>query len=358
MKETLENTYGICVSGDALVADARTGRRYRLEELGEVSDLVVQGVDEEWRPAQGRVLRWIDNGVKLVYRLTLRSGAQIKMTEDHLLLTAEGWRPLGDLRAGDFIATPPFLFGPNDASAPSIDRNKLRLLAYLIADGSLTSGTSSDFVSKNQALIEEYARCLGSFDNVRPDYLTQICGVTRIGVAKNNVEDYHAPNSVLAWLRDLGLKHSAGSKQCGLSSYEKFVTTFVFELGHDDIAFFLASLWDCDGYMGRRLCHYRTISRDLAVDVQTLLLRLGIHSTIYRAKYAIHRAVKDAPGTRESYQVTVYDTARLAELLGPHLVSEKQLVACGGRKHPTIARAPFLAEVDGASSLSHRALVA
>src|SRR5215468_2311804 len=223
MKETLENTYGICVSGDAMVADARTGRRYRLDELGEVSDLVVQGVDEEWRPAQGRVLRWIDNGVKLVYRLTLRSGAQIKMTADHLLLTAEGWRPLCDLRPGDFVATPPFLFGPNGDSASTVDRDKLR--------------------------------------------------------------------------------------------------SFVFELSHSDIAFFVAYLWDCDGYMGRRLCHYRTISRQLARDVQTLLLRLGSHSTTYRAKYAIHRAVKGAPGTRESYQVTVYDTARLAELLRPRIAA-------------------------------------
>jgi len=223
MKETLENTYGICVSGDAMVADARTGRRYRLDELGEVSDLVVQGVDEEWRPAQGRVLKWIDNGVKPVYRLTLRGGAQIKMTADHLLLTAEGWRPLCDLRPGDFVATPPFLFGPNGDSASTVDRDKLR--------------------------------------------------------------------------------------------------SFVFELSHSDIAFFVAYLWDCDGYMGRRLCHYRTISRHLARDVQTLLLRLGSHSTTYRAKYAIHRAVKGAPGTRESYQVTVYDTARLAELLRPRIAA-------------------------------------
>jgi DNA polymerase-3 subunit alpha len=358
MKEILENTYGICVSGDAMVADARTGRRYRLDELGSVSDLVVQGVDEEWRPAQGRVLQWIDNGVKHVYRLTLRGGAQIKVTADHRLLTVEGWRPLCDLRVGDFIATPPALLGPDDGSAPAVDRSKLRLLAYLIADGSLTSGTSSDFVSKDRALIEEYERCLESFDNVRPVFITQIRGVTRVSVAKSEGEDYHAPNSVLAWLRDLGLKFPAGSKPGGLSSHEKYVPDFVFELGSDDIAFFLASLWDCDGYVGPRLCHYRTISRRLAEDVQTLLLRLGIHSTIYRAKYAIHKALEDGLGMRESYQVTVFDTARLAELLRPHLVSEKRLVACGGREHPTIARAPFLSEVKSASSLSSRALMA
>ncbi|MBO0863207.1 MAG: hypothetical protein J2P21_32885, partial [Chloracidobacterium sp.] len=342
MRDTLENTYGICVSGAALVSDARTGRRYRLDELGGVSDLVVQGVDEQWRPAQGRVLRWVDNGVKPVYRLTLRSGARVKMTADHRLLTVEGWRPLCDLRMGDFVATPPFLFGPDEISAATFDRSKLRLLAYLIAGGGLTGGTRSDFVSKDPALLEEYQRCLESFDNV-----PQIHGVTGISVAKRNADDYHSPNSALAWLRDLGLKLPAGSRQ------GKYVPAFIFELGRDDIAFFLASLWDCGGYMGRRFCHYRTISRRLAEDVRTLLLRLGVHSTIF----AVNRALEDGVMTRDAYQVTVYDTACLADLLRPYLVSEKRFVDCAGREHPTIARAPFLAEVKSASSLSGRELM-
>jgi DNA polymerase-3 subunit alpha len=303
-------------------------------------------------------LRWVDNGVKPVYRLTLRSGAWVKMTTDHRLLTDEGWRPLCDLRVGDFIATPPYLFGPAEISAPTVDRSKLRLLAYLIADGSLTSGATSDFVSKDPALLEEYQRRLESFDNVRPVFVPQIHGVTRISVAKRNADDYHSPNSVLAWLRDLGLKLPAGSRLGGLSSQGKYVPAFVFELGRDDIAFFLASLWDCDGYMGQRFCHYRTISRRLAEDVRTLLLRLGVHSTIYGSKYSVNRALEDGARTRVAYQVTVFDTARLADLLRFHLVSEKRFVDCAGREHPTIARAPFLAEVKSASSLSGRALMA
>ena len=122
MKETLENTFGICVSGDAMIADTRTGRRYRLDELKDVPDLVVQGVDEEWRPAEGRVLRWMDNGVKPVFRLTLRNGAQIKVTADHRLLTIDGWRPLCELRVGESVATPPFLFGPRNELEPAIAR--------------------------------------------------------------------------------------------------------------------------------------------------------------------------------------------------------------------------------------------
>ncbi len=358
MKEILENTYGICISGDAMIADSRTGRRYRLDELGDITDLVVQGVDEEWRPAHGRVLRWVDNGLKQVCRLTLRSGAQVKMTADHRLLTVDGWRPIQDLRPGDYVATPPYLFGPDETLSPTVSRSHLRLLAYLIADGSLTSGTSSDFVSEDSSLLEEYTRCLRSFDNARPAYTQQVRGVTRIGVAKKDGRDYHAPNSVLAWLRDLGLKFPGGSKQGGLPSDKKYIPPFIFELGRSEMAFFLASLWDCDGYMGNRLCHYRTISRRLAEDVQTLLLRLGIHSTTYRAKYTNHRTNGSAPETRDSYQVTVFDTLRLAELLCPHLVSNQRLVACAGKEHKTIARAPFLAELKGASQLSYRALMA
>ncbi|MCI0400000.1 MAG: PHP domain-containing protein [Gammaproteobacteria bacterium] len=354
MRDILENTYGICVSGDALIADARTGRRYRLDEVKDVDDLVVQGVDEEWRPAQGRVSRWIDSGYKPVYSVRLRNGAQIKVTADHRLLTAEGWRPLSELRIGDYVATPRSLYGPEVTA--SVDQRRLRVLAYLIADGSLSSGASSDFVSQDEALLAEYRRCLDAFD-VRPVMTAQVRGVTRIGVAKRVANNYHAPNAVLAWLRDLGLKLPAGSKPGGLRSQEKFVPSFVFELGRDEIAFFMASLWDCDGYVGSRLCHYRTISRRLAEDVQTLLLRLGIHSTIYSATYTRQGRTGQAPEVCESFQVTVYDTARLVEVLGPYLHSAKRSVSCSGHEHITVSRAICLAEMENVPHLSHRALM-
>lgn len=358
LKSILENTYGICVSGDALVTDARTGRRYRLDEIKDEPELMIQGVDEELRPAVGRVTHWIDSGYKPVYHVTLRNGSHIKVTGDHRLLTESGWRPLYELQPGDFIATPPFLFGPEVTTAIQIDRRRLRLLAYLIADGSLASGASVDFVSKDPALLEEYQRCLLAFDDARPVFVEQVRGVTRIGVAKESGDTYHAPDSVLAWLRQLGLKLPPGSKPGGLRSHEKFVPPFVFELGQADIAFFLASLWDCDGYLGRKLCHYRTVSRRLAEDVQTLLLRLGIRSAIYSASYERQGRAGNGPERRKSYQVTVCDAKRLAELLQPHMRSAKRLVTCAGGEVSTIARPPFIAEVDATISLSRCELMA
>ncbi|RIK41451.1 MAG: hypothetical protein DCC57_18900, partial [Chloroflexi bacterium] len=357
LEPILGETYGICVSGDALVMDTRTGRRYRLDQVGKLDNFQIQGVDDCWRPAVGRVTHWIDSGYKEVYQVTLRNGASIKVTSDHRLLTEAGWQPLNQLATGNYIATPLSLLGPDPENAVAIDRRKLRTLAYLLADGSLASMAAVDFVSKDPALLDEYVRCLEAFPDVRPVFTPQVHGVTRISVAKREElsAHYHAPTSLLAWMRELGLKHPSGSRPGGLRSHEKFIPPFVFELGREDIAYFLASLWDCDGYFGRKLCHYRTISRQLAEDVQTLLLRLGIRATIYASSCLRRRGGKAAQ--QVSYQVTVYDTAALATALQPYMLTAKRRVCCTGHSRPAVARSAFLEEVKTATPISARGLM-
>ncbi len=227
----LEETMGVCVSGDALVTDAGTGRRYRLDELKDhAPGIRVQGIDEHGCVSTGRVSRWIDSGHKPVFAVTLRNGASIKVTSDHRLLTECGWRPLSDLKPGDYIGTPPHLVAEGTGSP--CDRRRLRVLAYLIADGSLTSGTMADFVSKDAGMLAEYARCLEAFDNVSASYVEQVRNVTRIGAAKASRGNagYSTPNNLLQWLRELGLKYPPGTKPGGAGSRDKFVPEFVFEL--------------------------------------------------------------------------------------------------------------------------------
>ncbi|MDW8351457.1 MAG: LAGLIDADG family homing endonuclease, partial [Anaerolineae bacterium] len=343
----LGETYGICITGDAMLFDPITGRRCRMDEAQHISDLHLQGVADDLSPVVGRVIRWIYNGKKPVYRVTLRNGASIKMTSDHRLLTEDGWMPLSALKCGDFIATPRQLLGPNR----DYDRDRLRVLAYLIADGDLGNLAAVNFVSKDPALLDEYRRCLRAFPNVRETMVQQARQVWRVGTAKAQVTVYHEPNTLLAWLRELGLKHAPGAERGGCRSDEKFVPDFVFGLSEEAIAFFLASLWDCDGYVGHKLCHYRTISARLAYDIQTLLLRLGIRSVIYSNDYYTPKR-----GTRTAYQVTVYEAAQLMAKLAPFMLTEKRTVACNSRDGHTIRRADFVAEVNTALSLSYRAI--
>ncbi len=348
LEPILAETYGICLSGDTLVIDAETGLRHRLDALAErAGNFWIQGVDENFNAQIGKVTHWIDNGEKPTFCLKLRNGTTINATANHLFLTEHGWKRLDQLCADDYIATPMQL---NEPQQPVIiEREKLRVLAYLIGDGSLGSGAAVDFVAKDQALIDEYLRCLSIFDDLEPVFIKQIRDVLRVSIRSKS---YKQVSSLLAWLRQLGLKHPPGGKFGGLRSHEKHIPEFVFGLSNDDLAYFIASLWDCDGYVSNELCHYKTISQQLALDVQTLLLRFGIASTIHTADY-----VSAVRGARTAFQVTIYATKRFTELMSDHMASVKRNVTCTAIHHTTLDRALFVEEVDATTTLSRRALM-
>lgn len=314
MEEYLSDTFGICVTGDTLVYDAITGKRMRIDQLQHrTGDFYVQGVDAELKTQKARITHWVCNGVKPVYEVKLRNGASVKLTSNHQVLTEEGWKEIGTLHAGDYIATPRKL---ECDSAQQTDPNKLRVLAYLLADGALGShGATAEFVSKDEALIEAYQDSLLSFENLKPRSIKQVRDVTRVMVAGVNKKHYHEPNDLLQSLRDWGLK----TKKGGCTSETKFVPEFVFGLSEQQIAFFLASYWDCDGHIGDNMAFIKTISPRLAAEIQTLLLRVGIHSTIYTSTYQSNR--RSNPTT--AYQVTVYNWNDFAEKVGAHLVLKK-----------------------------------
>lgn len=316
MEESLRNTYGICVTGDTLIWDVVNGKRVRIDQLeNQTGRFYVQGVDENLNPRRSRVTNFICNGRRKVIEVKLRNDSSVKLTPNHKVLTEKGWREIGELKVGDYIATPRRLFVEKEKD---YDKSKLRVLAYLIADGSLSSfAPTADFVSKDEKLIEEYQNCLSAFERIVPRTLQQVRNVTRVMVKGVDKLYYHETNSLISFLRELGLK----SKGSGCRPDEKFVPEFVFALTDECVAFFLASLWDCDGYIGERFCHYKTISHQLAQDVQTLLLRLGIHSAIYESHYYSERR----KGETTAYQVSVYDLRAFQELISPHLVSKKMV---------------------------------
>ncbi len=283
MEEYLKDTFGICVTGDTQVFDAITGKRVRIDQLeSRVGDFYVQGVDAQLQPRKSLITHWVCNGKKPVFEVKLKNGATVKMTHNHKVLTENGWRELQQLQPGDHIATPRKLSAD---TTQTTDKNKLRVLAYLIADGSLTScGPTADFISKDH-----------------------------------------------------------------------FVPEFVFGLSDDQIAFFLACLWDCDGHVGNKIAFMKTISPRLANDIQTLLLRLGIHSTIYESKYHNNRRNQEIT----AFQVSVYDLKSFAGTIAPHLVLKQmpERGAFGELAKDDVSRSVFFDEIATAWQGSQRQLM-
>jgi replicative DNA helicase len=278
---------GKCQGGRTLVYDAHSGARRRLDEVvasheaGQEIWIAAVGSDLKMRPA--RVSHAIRSGRQMLYRLTTRLGRAIEATANHPLLTLEGWRPLDELEVGSRVAVPRRL--PRRGPARELADHDLVLLAGLIADGSIISGTPMfTFGDETSELVQEVksaAEGIGVGFNIGPDrryaYLSRgrMAHREHLGQAKNPVTE-------------LCQRHGVYGKR----SEDKFVPDAIFEAPDHQIARFLAVLFGCDGYVHctERLAHigYTTISERLAGDVQHLLLRLGIVSCIRALKRKVY----------------------------------------------------------------------
>jgi replicative DNA helicase len=116
-------------------------------------------------------------------------------------------------------------------------------------------------------------------------------------------------NPIAAWLDESGLY--------GARSHEKFVPSFVFSLPDEQIKLFLRHLWATDGSitLGRTVpvrIYYGTTSERLALDVQSLLLRLDVRARVRQAPQRGHRL---------GYAVDIYgvgDQLRFLREVGVH----------------------------------------
>lgn len=121
---------GKCLRYDAEIVDAQTG------EVRTIQEIVSRGVAHLWTlTAEGTLepiaaSRFVDDGIKPVYRVRTASGREVETTLSHPFLTLHGWQPLADLKEGEPIAVPARLpvFGRADLPAYEV-----KMLAYLSA---------------------------------------------------------------------------------------------------------------------------------------------------------------------------------------------------------------------------------
>ncbi len=263
---------GKCLAGSTLIPDPMTGARIRIDDLVERveagEERFVASLGPDFRLRTARVAAVRRSGVQPTFRLTTRLGRRLDATANHPLLTLEGWRRLGELGPGARVAVPRRL--PAAASTTAIEDHELVLLAALIADGNLTQRTPRFCFGAGSAVtapVRAAAAAMG---------LRLQAGGRSNGTATISAGRGRGPNPLTELCRAHGI--------WGRRSGEKFVPDVVFGLGEAQIARFLSVLFACDGHVHvsdrLRQIGYSTISERLARDVQHLLLRLGIVSTI------------------------------------------------------------------------------
>lgn len=265
-----------CVVGDTEIIDAQTGRLIRIRDIVssavQVSETVTCETDT-LKLKSGRVIDAMQNGVKPVYRLTTRAGRRITATDNHPFYTYDGWRTLGELAAGDLIATPRKIEvgGKNHWHA-----HKLVVLGHLLAEGNLCHTTGVYYYTADDEQLQDYVKHMEVFEN----------SVAKVSWHRSTHSVYSKrkvrsqPQQLVEWIKSLGL--------WGKSATEKFIPDEVFTLTNENIALLIARLWEGDGHINVHMADlfYATSSERLAYQLQHLLLRFGIVARVYRRTFA------------------------------------------------------------------------
>ena len=358
----LDVTYGTCLAADTPVYSVTRGRYVPIREI-EVGESV-QGVDEGTLLAKSApVTHKIMTGIKNTVLTRFRGGASIRSTPDHLFLTPNGWLRADELTAGSVVAAP---WSLESAPACTLSAARARTLGYLLGDGYL-GAYGVTFINADRVMHDAFAAAvIDAFPDTAVRFLEHPRRSTSTSRITNGKGRGGSPSGAMKWLRELDLMPPAERwREGGKLSGTKFIPPAVMAADDASLAMLLAALWDCDGHFGAGrgagTATYKTISADLARDVQTVLLRLGVVSNRTGFGYT------SARGRQIAHQITVSGEHlhRLASVVAPHLASHAKRAkameiagtAVGGRTgmHSDVPRAAVLSAIE-ASGMSLRAV--
>lgn len=277
-----------CMPASTRLLRADTGEEVTLGELvlSQEQPLVWSLDDATWKLVPRRLTNAFPSGIKMVYRLRLRSGYEVEATANHKFRTVDGWHRLDELHVRDHLATPRRVEKPLHPATVWSD-DELILLAHLLGDGSIgPNGVKYATADPaNKQAVEDTCRRLFGIEVAgkiqRNTWLLWLPSPRRLthGV-------YHP---VRNWLEPHGL--------WGSRSHDKFIPESILGLSERQVSLFLRHLWATDGSItlsrnGRGptvRVYYATTSRRLADGVRRALLRLGIRSRISPARKAGYR---------------------------------------------------------------------
>src|SRR5437868_12335193 len=157
-----------CLAGDTPVYLPDSGTYVPIKDLVGKTGFDVLALDQGWwRLDCKKVTNVFATGTKPVFKLTTQLGRSVRATANHKFLTMAGWRRLDELKAGDHIALPRILQGPD---RDTMSREELGLLGHLVGDGCTLPGHAIQYTTKDPTLAEEVVALAKEVfgDSIRP----------------------------------------------------------------------------------------------------------------------------------------------------------------------------------------------
>lgn len=223
-----------------------------------------------------------DNGIKPCLTLDLRGGREITATYNHHFMVGRNlrsnrnkweWVAAEDLVVGDRIAVP---WQAQPTQGVDITSTLPELLGWIISEGCLTGDPRSpmkgsvEIAQTEPHLVQDITDLVASFDPSLSFYHRGRRGRVRGGNPGSRI-----PNPLKAEMIRLDL--------WGKDASQKRIPAEVFGWSDSSVSRLLSRLYAGDGCLSDAdvpLIKYTTISAGLAEDLQLLLDRFGVYSTI------------------------------------------------------------------------------
>lgn len=331
---------GKCVVGSTRVIDPATGAYRPIASYADEGGSVLAVSPETLQLNTEKVAAFYNRGVRPIVEVTTKLGRTLRCTTDHPVLTVDGWRAVGDLQPGSHIASPRALPYFGDRSLPEATVKLLAyILSDGSAQSSITvTSLLPDVAEDLRGIASAFNMRLVAYKKAKTQAMQyRFCNdVTQRAPNRAKVASAlwssrdRAGISWQAWARSAGveygilhawrkgetvpsatrlerLAHAVGVPLANLEpearnlaemktpiarlleevglrykkADSKFVPDCIFTLPREQVALFLKTLFTCDGSVyvngaGQPGVSYSTISRQLAEDVQHLLLRFGL----------------------------------------------------------------------------------
>jgi replicative DNA helicase len=290
-----------CVTGDTRVV-LSDGRRIPVKELVGHAPKVI-AVTGSGNLVRARAETVWKVGRRTVFRIDLASGRSIRTTRDHRLLGATGWRKVGELAPGDYLALTRRLPEPERAEvcAPEL----AALIGHLLPRPVRASRSGWALEGLSPAAAKFIAKTAEQRLGARCDSIESSSGAD---AAARNTRLVLGGREVAAWLDDLGI--------AGVAPEDRSLPRAVERMPNGLLSLFLRHLCSASGAIraaGRKrkgaCVHFSMPSKVLAEGVAALLLRFGVVARIRRIETEIgkreYRVIVRDPEALELYAVQV-----------------------------------------------------
>jgi hypothetical protein len=260
-----------CGASEEVLLESGDTRRVIDLKMG---DRVVS-VDDSFQSVVGTFVDREFAGSRPLYRIRTRQGHEHTVTGEHRLRQLYNWTSAKKLKVGDRIAV---IRRGGEFGQGHVEDCDLILLAWMLAEGGTGPNQKSPrFTNRDPEVLQDFQKALEEFN---PELNGEVKRGQDISPS-SGVSGF--PNPFRVFLASHGV--------CGLSG-DKRIPRKVFHLNKKKTALFLNRLWGGDGSCldgkGNKSLVYCSISKGLCQDVQRLLWKFGIPTSLSSWKPSLY----------------------------------------------------------------------